>query len=68
MPDMDGLELLRQVRGDTGTSTLPVVIVSGRASVEDRQRGVDEGADAYIVKDEFDQQTLLDTVARLLAP
>jgi two-component system chemotaxis sensor kinase CheA len=68
MPEMDGIELLRHVRADAERSTLPVVVVSGRGSTQDRQRGVDEGADAYIVKDEFDQRTLLDTVARLLAP
>lgn len=68
MPEMDGIELLRHVRADAKRSMLPVVVVSGRGSAEDRRRGIDEGADAYIVKDEFDQQTLLDAVARLLGP
>ena len=68
MPEMDGLELLRHVRADAEWSMLPVVVVSGRGREEDRKLGLDQGADAYIVKDEFDQQTLLDTVARLLSP
>jgi len=65
MPEMDGLELLAAIRSDQTTSSLPVVIVTSRGSEEDRQRGADAGADAYVVKGEFDQQALLDTVRRL---
>ena len=43
-----------------------MVIVSSRGSEEDSRLGADAGADAYIVKDEFDQRTLLDTLERLL--
>jgi two-component system chemotaxis sensor kinase CheA len=65
MPAMDGLELLAAVRGDADLGSLPFVIVTSRGSEEDRQRGADAGADAYVVKGEFDQQALLDTVRRL---
>ena len=44
-----------------------MVIVTSRGDEEDRRRGAEAGADAYVVKAEFDQQTLLDTVRRLVA-
>jgi two-component system chemotaxis sensor kinase CheA len=66
MPEMDGLELLAAIRADPDRSSLPVVIVTSRGSEEDRRRGAEAGADAYIVKDEFDQQALLEIVKRLV--
>jgi two-component system chemotaxis sensor kinase CheA len=66
MPEMDGLELLGAIRADPERSSLPVVVVTSRGSEEDRKRGAEAGADAYIVKDEFDQQALLETVERLV--
>jgi two-component system, chemotaxis family, sensor kinase CheA len=68
MPEMDGFELLGAIRRDQEHSALPVVIVTSRGDEDDRRRGVEEGADAYIVKDEFDQQTLLGTIRRLVGP
>jgi CheY-like chemotaxis protein len=67
MSEMDGIELLKAIRADASRASLPVIIVSSRGRDEDRRRGADAGADAYIVKGEFDQQTLLDTVRRLVA-
>jgi two-component system, chemotaxis family, sensor kinase CheA len=66
MPEMDGLELLAAIRTDPDHSSLPVVVVTSRGSEEDRKRGAQAGADAYVVKDEFDQQALLETVKRLV--
>jgi two-component system chemotaxis sensor kinase CheA len=66
MPEMDGLALLAAIRADPDRSSLPVVIVTSRGSEEDRKAGAQAGADAYIVKDEFDQQALLETVERLV--
>lgn len=66
MPEMDGLELLRTIRARPAGSSLPVVVMTSRGSDEDRARGAEAGADAYIVKAEFDQESLLDTVARLV--
>jgi two-component system chemotaxis sensor kinase CheA len=65
MPEMDGLEMLAAIRADPATESLPVVIVTSRGSEEDRRKGAEAGADAYVVKGEFDQQALLDTVRRL---
>jgi two-component system, chemotaxis family, sensor kinase CheA len=66
MPEMDGLELLATIRADPDRSSLPVVVVTSRGDEEDRKRGAEAGADAYIVKEEFDQQALLETVKRLV--
>jgi two-component system chemotaxis sensor kinase CheA len=66
MPEMDGLALLGAIRADPGRASLPVIVVTSRGSDEDRRRGAEAGADAYIVKDEFDQQALLETVERLV--
>jgi two-component system chemotaxis sensor kinase CheA len=66
MPEMDGLELLAAIRADPQRTHLPVVMVTSHASEEDRKRGAEAGADAYIVKSEFDQQALLETVGRLV--
>ncbi len=64
MPEMDGIELVRAIRD---SSSLPVVMVTSQGAADDRRRGLEAGADAYIVKDEFDQRALVDTVERLLA-
>ena len=45
---------------------LPVVLVTSLGSEEHRREGAEAGADAYIVKGAFDQDELLNTVARLL--
>jgi two-component system chemotaxis sensor kinase CheA len=66
MPEMDGIELLQSIRKHPEHSALPVVIITALGGDEDRRRGVEEGADAYIAKDEFDQQALLDTIERLV--
>jgi len=66
MPEMTGLELLAEIRDDPRGFSLPVVVVTARGGKDDRQRGVEAGADAYIVKEEFDQRALLETVGRLL--
>ena len=66
MPRMDGLQLTARLRADERFRNLPVVIVTTRDSIEDRRRGFDVGADAYVLKREFDQSHLLDTVKRLI--
>jgi CheY-like chemotaxis protein/chemotaxis signal transduction protein len=66
MPEMDGLELTRAIRARSEHSSLPVVVVTSLGDEEDRRRGVEAGANAYIVKQAFDQQALLDIVERLV--
>jgi two-component system, chemotaxis family, sensor kinase CheA len=66
MPRLDGFGLCRRIRGSKRFAALPIVLVTGLASAEDRARGLDAGADAYIVKSSFDQADLLETVGQLL--
>jgi two-component system, chemotaxis family, sensor kinase CheA len=66
MPRMDGFALCRRIRSSARFAELPVVLVTGLSSDEDRARGLDAGADAYIVKSSFDQAGLLDTVRQLI--
>ncbi|HSV44166.1 MAG TPA: response regulator [Ramlibacter sp.] len=66
MPGLGGLELTARVRADSRLAQLPVVLVTGRESPEDRERGIDVGAHAYLVKSNFDQSDLLATVRRLI--
>ena len=66
MPRMNGFELTAKVRGDAAHSDLPVMLVTSLESREDREKGVDAGANAYITKGSFDQTTLLETARRLM--
>jgi two-component system chemotaxis sensor kinase CheA len=66
MPRMDGFELTARLRADERVRDIPVIIVTARDSVDDRRRGFEVGADAYVMKREFDQIQLLDTVRRLI--
>lgn len=66
MPEMDGFALTQAIRADTVRSSLPIVVVTSLGSEEDRRRGIDAGADAYMVKRSFDQHAMLETVERLL--
>jgi two-component system chemotaxis sensor kinase CheA len=63
---MDGFGLTAKIRSDPGLAQLPVVLVTALETREDRERGVDAGADAYLVKSSFDQSALLETVRRLV--
>jgi two-component system chemotaxis sensor kinase CheA len=66
MPRVDGFQLTTQIRRDLGLIDLPVVIITSLASETHRRRGLEAGAQAYIVKSQFDQGNLLETVRQLL--
>jgi two-component system, chemotaxis family, sensor kinase CheA len=66
MPKMDGFALCRRIRASPRFADLPIVLVTGLASDESRARGLDAGADAYIVKSSFDQESLIGTVQQLI--
>lgn len=66
MPRMDGFELTTRLRQDKALSGLPVVLVTGLESREDKERGMEVGANAYIVKSSFDQSNLLETIRGIL--
>jgi len=65
MPNMDGFELTAAVREDAKLCNTPVILVTSLESTEDKERGLEVGADAYIVKSSFEQETLLDAVRQL---
>ena len=66
MPGMGGFDLTAKIRGDRTLSALPVILITSLGSPADRERGVDVGANAYIVKDSFDQSNLLRIVSHLI--
>ena len=66
MPRMDGLALTEAVRGSRRFRDLPVILLTALDNERDRARGLEVGADAYLVKSAFDQTVLLRTVEQLL--
>jgi len=66
MPRMNGFELTVKIRADKKLGEMPVVLVTALESRDDRERGIDAGANAYIVKSSFDQSNLLEVVRRFL--
>ena len=66
MPRMSGFELTAKIRGDKRLGELPVVLVTALETREDRERGIESGANAYIVKSSFDQSNLLEVIRRLI--
>lgn len=59
LPDGDGVDLLREIRGNPATTTIPVLLLSTEAEVRDRIRGLVDGASGYIGKP-YDRRTVID--------
>ncbi|MGD8572021.1 MAG: hybrid sensor histidine kinase/response regulator [Gammaproteobacteria bacterium] len=66
MPRLDGIELVRYIKSDSHLSSLPIMIVSYKDRQEDRQRGLDAGADYYLAKGSFHDETLVEAVEDLV--
>ena len=66
MPKMNGFELTEKIRADKAYAQLPIVLDTALGSQEDRERGIESGANAYMAKSSFDQSNLLEIVRRLL--
>jgi two-component system sensor histidine kinase and response regulator WspE len=66
MPRMDGIELITLIKKDPHLKSLPVMIVSYKDRPEDRRRGLDAGADYYLAKGSFHDETLLHAVVDLI--
>jgi two-component system chemotaxis sensor kinase CheA len=66
MPRMNGFDLTAKIRSDQKMTDMPVILVTALESLEDRERGIDAGANAYIVKSSFDQSNLLGVIHRLI--
>jgi len=66
MPRMDGFELCKSIKGSERLKSLPVIFVTSLSKEEEKRRGIEMGAQAYLVKSQFDQKNLLSTLERLL--
>jgi two-component system sensor histidine kinase and response regulator WspE len=66
MPRMDGIELIRHVRQDVKLAELPIIIVSYKDREEDRLRGMEAGANAYLTKGSFHDDSLINRVSDLV--
>ncbi|MEG4338410.1 hybrid sensor histidine kinase/response regulator [Microcoleus sp. AT8-B1] len=66
MPNLDGLALTIKIREQKEYSELPIILVTSLASDEDKKRGADAGANAYIPKGTFNQDVLVETLKRLV--
>lgn len=66
MPQMTGLELARRVKSDARTRDIPLILLTSLGKPEQREAGLAAGADAYLVKSQFDQSELLATIQSVL--
>lgn len=66
MPRLNGFELVEKIRGNDHLKEKPVILCTSRGSREDKERGIEVGANAYIDKNNFVQDNLLDLITRLL--
>jgi two-component system chemotaxis sensor kinase CheA len=66
MPGMDGFGFVAQTRADPVLCDIPAILVTSRDAVEDRLRGKQVGASDYVIKGEFDQMKLLETIRTLI--
>jgi two-component system chemotaxis sensor kinase CheA len=66
MPKMDGFMLTRSIKEDPHFAQIPVILVTSLESPQDKLRGLESGAEAYVVKKSFDQRELLETMDRLV--
>lgn len=66
MPRMNGFELVENIKGDDRFKNIPVIIISYKDREEDRLRGLDVGADYYLTKGSFHDDTFIDAVTDLI--
>ena len=66
MPRMNGIELVRLVRADQRFAHIPIAVVSYKDREEDRLRGLDAGANRYLTKSSFHDETFVDTIIDLI--
>jgi two-component system chemotaxis sensor kinase CheA len=66
MPRMNGFDLTKKVRQKKENSDIPVILVTALESAGDMKRGMEAGADAYIIKSSFEKSNLIETIRRFI--
>lgn len=66
LPDMDGFEVCRQIRNNPVTAKVPIIMLTGKKSKEDHDKGISCGADSYLVKP-FKSAMIIDEINLLLS-
>ncbi len=66
MPNLNGFELTHKIKSTPSLKEIPVILVTALESSSDMKKGMDSGADAYIVKSNFEKSNLIETIKRLL--
>lgn len=67
LPEMDGTEVVRNIRADANLRSLPVIALTANAMTGDREKYLTAGFDDYVAKPIVDENVLLDTIQRQLA-
>ncbi len=66
MPRMNGFELTAKIRSNKKTANIPIILITSLSKQEHREKGIEAGANAYIVKGSFDQSNLLEILDRFV--
>jgi two-component system chemotaxis sensor kinase CheA len=64
MPRMDGFELCRNIRLNEKSKSIPLIFITSLAKEDEKRKGIEVGADAYIVKNQFEQKSLIEMIER----
>ncbi len=67
LPKMDGFEVLKNIKGDKDTSSIPVLMLTNLGDMEDVQKALEYGANGYLVKADFHLDDVLRKVEEILA-
>ena len=66
LPGIDGFEVLRQIKEDSETSGIPVVILSNLGQKDDVEKGLAAGAEDYLIKAHFKPSEIIEKVKKVL--
>lgn len=66
MPELDGFELIRQVRNKPGGSRIPILVATVRKQKSDVKRAIEYGADNYVIKDQNEMDELIQKLDALI--
>jgi two-component system sensor histidine kinase and response regulator WspE len=66
MPRINGLEMIRMLKGEPKTENVPIIVVSYKGRDEDKQMGMAVGANYYLTKSSFQDDSYLDAIHDLI--